>query len=117
MTDISPALIAVVDDDQRILESDAARAFPSGSALLESGCVAEIDCLISDLCMPGMDGFELARTLRVARSNLPVIFITAHADLADHPPVVGLDDYVLFRKPFDGEDLLSVIRDMLQTPR
>ena len=67
MTEHPPSFtIAVVDDDQRIpksleylLESadHAVRLFASAAALLESGCLAEIDCLISDIDMPVMDGF------------------------------------------------------------
>src|SRR5262245_7374194 len=68
MADASGSLIAVVDDDRTVLESlemllesahYTARVFDSAAALLESGCLAEIDCLISDIAMPSMGGFEL----------------------------------------------------------
>ena len=80
--------IAVVDDDPRILESleillesadYAVHVFASGNALLESGCVAEIDCLISDIGLPGMDGFELSRAVQAARPELSTILITGQA--------------------------------------
>src|ERR1700730_6413595 len=72
--------IAVVDDDRRILESlknllesadYAVRSFASAAALLESDCLAEIDCLISDIDMPVMDGFALLRVAHAARPELP----------------------------------------------
>ena len=64
------SIVAAVDDDQRILESlelllESAdydvRLFSSATALLESGGLREIDCLISDIGMPVMDGFELVQ--------------------------------------------------------
>ena len=80
MTDRTPGfIIAVVDDDRRILESlknllesadHAVRLFSSATALLESGCVAEVDCLISDIDLPVMDGFELLRVVQAAQPAL-----------------------------------------------
>ena len=113
--------IAVVDDDQRILESltsllesadHAVRPFFSATGLLDSGCLLEIDCLISDIGMPGMDGFGLLRAVQAARPELPVILITGQADLLDRISPVELGQYRLFTKPFHSEELLTAISDI-----
>ena len=88
----------------------------SAAALLDSGCLAQIDCLISDIGMPGMDGFELLRAVQAAWPDLPVILITGHADLLNQIPSVGLGQYRLFMKPFDGEELLAAIGEIGSGP-
>ena len=117
--------IAVVDDDQRILESLEillesagydARLFPSAMALLKSGGVQEIECLISDVGMPVMDGFELARTVQAARPALPVILITGRADMLNRSPLDVPGHYRLFKKPFNGPELLTTVGDALRGP-
>jgi FixJ family two-component response regulator len=126
MTDHPPGfIIAVVDDDTRLLKSlgdllesaeYSVRLFASATALLDSGCLAQIDCLISDIGMPVMDGLELLRVAHAARPALPVIVITGHADLLDRSPLVDSGGYRLFRKPFDGEELLSAVSEALSSP-
>jgi FixJ family two-component response regulator len=114
--------IAVVDDDHRIRDSlqnllesadYAVEVFASARAFLDSACAAHIDCLISDLGMPEMDGLELSRTVRVARPGLPIVFITGRGDLVGRPPKGGFGECALFTKPFDGEQLLTTLRDLL----
>ena len=114
--------IAVVDDDQRILESirsllesaeHAVREFASAAAFLESGCLAEVDCLISDMDMPVMDGSELVRVVYAARPELPIILITGYPDMLSRLPYLGAGDYRLFKKPFEGRELLAAISDAL----
>jgi len=121
MTDQSPGfVVAVVDDDQRILESlenllesadYAVRPFACAQALLDSGCLAEIGCLISDIDLPVMDGFELLRAVRGARPDLPIILITGHPDLLNRLPAAAASNYRLFKKPFDGQALLAAVGD------
>ena len=121
MTDLRASLVvAVVDDDQRILESlenllDSAghtvRLFASAPALLESGCVAEIDCLISDIDLPKIDGFELLRMVRAARPDLTVILITGHPEMMNQSPPIGSGRCRLFKKPFNGQELLTAVGD------
>ena len=115
--------IAVVDDDRRILESlknllesadYAVRSFASTAALLESDCLAEVDCLISDIDMPVMDGFELLRVAHAARPELPVILITGHPEMLNRLPAIDPGHYRLFTKPFDGQELLTAVSDALR---
>ena len=117
-------IIAVVDDDERILgslgillESDdhSVRLFATGAALLESHCLTEINCLISDIAMPGMNGFELVRRVQAARLGLPIILITGHSDLPNGSIQVGARRYRLFKKPFDGPELLQAVTQALRT--
>ncbi|HEX8027763.1 MAG TPA: response regulator [Vicinamibacterales bacterium] len=120
------SVIAVVDDDRRVLESleillDSAdydgRLFPTGAALLESGELPEIDCLISDVAMPVMDGFALAKAVWAMRPDLPVILITGRPELQHRSPPGGRGPYRVFKKPFNGQELLTAVREALQAPR
>jgi FixJ family two-component response regulator len=127
MTDHPPGFtIAVVDDDRRILESlknllesadYAVHSFASAAALLESDWREEIDCLISDIDMPVMDGLELLRVVRAARPELPVILITGHPELLNRLPPVGPSHHRSFKKPFDGKELLTAVSDAMRNPR
>ena len=85
-------MIFIVDDDaptrdslRLLLEAEGleAREFAAGRTFLEDERPADGDCLILDLTMPGMNGFEVLRELRRrGGDNLPVIIVTAHADSA-----------------------------------
>ena len=126
MTDHPPGFtIAVVDDDWRILESltnllesadYGVRSFASAAALVESDCLAEIDCMISDIDMPMMDGLELLRVVRAGRPELPVLIITGHPEMLNRLPAIGPGHYRSFTKPFDGQELLTAVSDALQNP-
>src|SRR5262245_38707908 len=113
------SVVAVVDDDPRVLESleellesagHAARTFSSARTLLNSKALAEIDCLITDIGMPGMDGIELQRLMSEKHPDLPVILITGRHEITELPQV---KPNRFFRKPFDGRALLAAIGDAL----
>jgi FixJ family two-component response regulator len=113
------SLVAVVDDDERMIESlenllesagYAVQAFSSAQTLLASSALPKINCLITDIGMPGMDGFELQRRMGEMRPDLPVIMITGRHEFVELP---RSKHSLLFRKPFDGQALLAAIGDAL----
>ena len=111
-------IVAVVDDDFRILESlgdllesagYAVRLFTSAQSLLEDTvALSETDCLIADIGMPVIDGFELEKLVKRARPELPVILITGRHEIADQQRAIAQGNR-FFRKPFDGQALLAAI--------
>lgn len=113
-------VVAIVDDDPRLLESVgellesagyAARSFSSAGSLLDSG-LSGVDLLITDIGMPGMDGFELRDVVRRARPELPVFLITGRHEIADQDRAQGISGF--FRKPFDAQALLAAVDDALR---
>ncbi len=122
----SSFVVAAVDDDQSILRSleyllesadYAVRVFTSATALLDSGCLHDIDCLISDIDMPGMDGFELLRSVDAARPGLPIILITGYPErLKQLLPLNGSEPRV-FTKPFKGSELLAAVSGAIRNYR
>lgn len=64
------------------------------------------DLIISDIMMPGIDGFEFAGTVRSLNENVPILFVTARDDFASKQRGyrVGIDDYMV--KPVDFDELL-----------
>jgi FixJ family two-component response regulator len=88
--------------------------FESATTFLESGSLTEIDCLISDIDQPTIDGFELMRQAYAASAKLPVILITGHADILKLWASTSAGHYRLFTKPFDGQELLTAVSDAVR---
>ena len=101
----------MVDDDQSVLRAleyllesadHAVRLFRSGAELLDSGCLPIIDCLISDIDMPGIDGFELLRRVQAMRPGLPTILITGYPGDVESIAAARRSHHRIFTKPFQG---------------
>ncbi|MBQ8833851.1 MAG: response regulator transcription factor [Oscillospiraceae bacterium] len=73
-----------------------------------------IDLIISDIMMPGVDGFEFVKTVRETNKNVPILFMTARDDFAamQRGYRVGIDDFMV--KPIDLEELLLRIGALLR---
>ncbi|HUT35579.1 MAG TPA: HD domain-containing phosphohydrolase [Planctomycetota bacterium] len=90
----------------------ALREAESGPGATDAtGHAGEPDVAVVDIRMPGMDGLELSRELRARDGDLPVIIMTAHADMDSARDAIRLGAYDYIAKPFDVDDvLLSVAR-------
>jgi FixJ family two-component response regulator len=110
--------IVVVEDDlsmsqaiERLLRAGgfAVVLFPSAEAALEAGVAAASDCLILDVHLPGMSGFDLYRRLASAGERVPAIFMTAHDEPAIREEAERLGASSYLSKPFSGRTLLDSI--------
>ena len=116
---MDPLNLVVVDDDtevrtalRRLIRSmgHEVRVFASAEEFEAGPC--EADCLIVDLRLPGLNGFELRERLQLRGSSTPIVFITG-----DGGPVPGDTpnhaDVPLLAKPFDDGDLMAAITQAL----
>ena len=122
MSCVSECAVAVIDDDERVLESlenllesagHTVRLFTSAQAFLKDEAFAKVDCVISDIGMPAIDGFELERLARAARPELPVILITGRQELIKGPQVTHRVGTEILLKPVSEQELLRAISKAL----
>lgn len=73
-----------------------------------------IDLIVSDIMMPGVDGFEFARNIRDVNNDIPILFMTARDDIASKQRGfrIGVDDYMV--KPIDLDELFLRIGALLR---
>jgi two-component system, OmpR family, response regulator MprA len=117
------AHILVVDDDPRITdllrrilayEGFSVAVAASGDAALMRTLERAPDLIVLDVMLPGIDGLEVARRLRAAGDNVPILMLTARDAIADRVKGLdmGADDYLI--KPFANEELLARVKAMLR---
>ena len=115
--------ILVVDDDPKL--NQAACTYLNDSGYTAKGCLSAeaaydamysqlYDLIISDIMMPGTDGFEFARTVRSLNRTIPILFMSARDDLPAKQKGfdLGIDDYMV--KPIDFSELLMRVRALLR---
>jgi FixJ family two-component response regulator len=111
-------LISIVDDDpsicralRRLVQSAgyAAETFQSAPAFLDSFSLGRTACLVLDIHLDGMSGFELQERLAADRAGIPIVFITAHHDAPTRERVDRAGVVAYLRKPFDERVLLDAI--------
>ena len=125
MTSADPR-IAVVDDEApvrtalgrllRLADYEVA-TFGSGEEFLASLAARPPDCVILDVHMPGLSGFDVQSRLRIAHLDVPVVFITASDDLALGRAVSEAGGVRLLRKPFSNDELLDAVGAALRSKR
>jgi FixJ family two-component response regulator len=116
-------LVAVVDDDVSVRESlpdllqefgFATHSFSSAEEFLTSDCLVQIGCLILDIAMPGMTGFDLQRELKLRGHRIPIIFISAHKDEVVRRRAFQEGAAEFLFKPFSDTALLQALKTALR---
>ena len=115
--------ILVVEDDKDLNRTVC--AFLNSSGYKATGCLSAsdaydamyatmFDLIVSDIMMPGIDGFEFAKTVRSLNENIPILFMTARDDFASKQRGyrIGVDDYMV--KPIDLDELFLRIGALLR---
>ena len=115
--------ILVVEDDERL--NHIVCTYLRDSGFEAKGCLNAEDAyeemygqlyelIISDIMMPGMDGFEFARTVRKVNQRIPILFMSARDDLPSKQKgfQLGIDDYLV--KPVDLDELVLRVRALLR---
>jgi two-component system alkaline phosphatase synthesis response regulator PhoP len=116
--------ILVVEDEQHLAfgikfnleaEGHSVTVVGDGQTALSrvEGDDPPVDLVLLDLMLPGMSGYAVCESIRAAGNNLPVVMLTARTLVEDriHGFDAGTDVYL--QKPFDLEELLSVVRNLL----
>ena len=115
--------ILIVEDDKELNQTVCAFLNQNGYEAI--GCLNAndaynamygdtFDMIVSDIMMPGIDGFEFAKTVREINENIPILFMTARDDFASKQRGyrIGIDDYMI--KPLDLDELFLRIGALLR---
>ena len=118
MTQGSSSYIGVVEDDtsyaralERLMRSAGfqAKTYASGEDFLRCGSFEEVDCLVLDIHMPGLSGFDVAQSLSDMGHCIPTIFITALDDEDKRKRAMRLGAIGYLSKPFNDQSLLDAL--------
>jgi two-component system response regulator FixJ len=119
-------MIFIIDDDQSmqrafllLLQAAGfdARAFSSAQEFLIYSPVSDDDCIILDLRMPGMNGFDLMKKLITKGVQTPVICVTAFDDAKSREQARELKAAAYFTKPVDDQALIDAINWAIQSEK
>ncbi|MGA9240583.1 MAG: response regulator [Silvibacterium sp.] len=117
------ATVFVIDDDgdvrasiQRLLKTVGLRgeAFASAQDFLRRNMPEGPSCLILDIRLPGMSGLEVQRKLIDAGLSIPIIFISAHADVDVAVRAMKFGAVEFLTKPFRPQELVDAVQQALQ---
>ena len=116
---LSVFLVAVVEDEESFRESleglfqavgYEVLLYLSAEDFLRSGRLADVDCLITDFGLPGMNGIDLLRAAHAVRPQLPVIVITARPEPSILSRALAAGAHRAFTKPVNSSELLKAVR-------
>ncbi len=118
-TGANGSVVFIVDDDEGVRSSLqllvrslglSSEAFSSGEGFLEAYDGRDAGCVLLDVRMPGMSGFEVRERLDAMGAKIPVIFLTAQGE-DEIPARIGSVERI--QKPFDDEQLVRRIRQFV----
>lgn len=121
-----PRRISIVDDDASIREALKSlmrsvrfnvEAFASAEDFLASDRSNDTACLILDVTLPGMSGFELQNRLNSEGRGIPIVFITAHSDEASRERALKGGAIDFLSKPVRREPLFKAIQSAIENPK
>ncbi|HTT24589.1 MAG TPA: response regulator [Candidatus Sulfotelmatobacter sp.] len=119
-------IVFVVDDDVSVRESLEllienegwhVETFPSAQEFLDRPRILVPSCLILDISLPGLNGLELQQRISPEQSEMPIIFITGHADIPMTVRAMKAGAVEFLTKPFSDKVLLNAIRQALERSR
>jgi len=119
-----PLRVWLVDDDasirwvlERALKGGGmlTRAFEAAEPALEALRTESPDVLLTDIRMPGLSGLELVRKIHGNRPQLPIIVMTAHADLDNAVSAYESGAFEYLPKPFDIDQVIDLVRRATQS--
>ncbi len=111
-------MIYVIDDDESVRKAFKrlllsvnleVETFPSAEEFLKSQKLNKNSCIIIDIHMPGLTGFDLQQKLMAQGSQIPVIVISASEDAQVREQARKFGAVAFFRKPIDDQALLDAI--------
>jgi FixJ family two-component response regulator len=89
-------------------------AFGCGEDFIASLATQRPDCVVLDVHMPGLTGFDVQSRMRAAGIHVPIVFITASDELALDRAALDAGAVRLLRKPFSSDELLDAVGTALQ---
>ena len=113
-----PKIVAVVDDDPSMLRATGdllnalgflTKVFASAQEFLDQRAATQVDCLLLDIDLGGVSGFDLQRQLKISGSTLPIIFMTALDDEGTRTRALKAGCVAFLRKPYSADQLVDAL--------
>ena len=118
-------VVSIVDDDDEMCSAMCSfvrsrgftvYSFASADEFLQSPCLSETSCLISDVQMPNMSGVELQNALIAQGRRIPIIFVTAFPDKTLEVRAMNAGAIAYLSKPFDEHEMITCIGKAIKGP-
>jgi DNA-binding response OmpR family regulator len=121
-----PPVIAVVEDDENTREAlegllrswgYVVETYPETKAMMEAGRADQVECLVLDVWLPGQSGLDFQAALKEHGFNVPIVFISGHADVHMSVRAMKAGAVEFLTKPVRHQDLLEAIRSAVDAGR